>query len=385
MIGPPDLPFDFAASLGKQLGDRKSGNLFRSRRITPGDGVLDLRSNDYLCLARDPSVVGAAKDALTRYGASASASPLVSGYLPIHKELEEKLAHFHGYPHALLMVSGHAANRSVLGHLVGPNDLVLVDRLVHQSILSGVQASGAKFRRFPHNDLGSLEKFLIEKKDQFRQIFVATESLFSMDGDGPDLVALANLRKRFGFVWILDEAHAIGWYGETGAGMLEESGVKAAADVVVGTLGKSLGSQGAYVLAHSESIIDQIVNHAGEYIYSTFLSPVAAGAALGALDRMQLVANERKTWQDLSLEWRARIRALGVPVPQDNSPIIPILMGDEQKALDKTSHLAAHGVLVSCIRPPTVPNGGARLRVSLNRNLSSSDLDRFVNTWGKLG
>jgi 8-amino-7-oxononanoate synthase len=385
MSGLPDLPFDFEARLGKGLSDRKENCLFRFRQTTPSNGVLDLRSNDYLCLARDPKVLEAAAGALAMFGASASASPLVSGYLSIHKELEGRLAQFHGYPHALLMVSGHAANRSVLGALVGAEDLVLVDRLVHQSILSGVMASGAKFRRFPHNDLVALEKILIDKKNQFRQVFVATESLFSMDGDGPDLVAFSQLRQSFGFVWILDEAHAIGWHGETGAGKLEEFGVKAAADIVVGTLGKALGSQGAYVLAHNEAIIDHIVNHAGEYIYSTFLSPVAAGAALGALEQMRLLANQRRVWQDLSLQWRSRIRDWGVYMPQDNSPIIPILMGDEKKALEKTKQLANQGVLVSCVRPPTVPKGGARLRVSLNRNLNPSDLERFEKAWGNPG
>lgn len=385
MSGLPELPTDFAIRLAKGLGDRKANCLFRFRKTTSASGVLDLRSNDYLCLARDPLVLEAATTAMKRFGTSASASPLVSGYLPIHRELEERLAELHGYPHALLMVSGHAANRSILGTLVGAEDLVIADRLVHQSILSGIKASGAKLKRFPHNDLVALEKILIEKKEHYRQIFVVTESLFSMDGDGPDMAKFAELRKRFGFVWMLDEAHAIGWYGDSGAGMLEEFGVKAAADIVVGTLGKALGSQGAFILAHNESIIDHVVNHAGEYIYSTFLSPAAAGAALGALDQLRLISNERLAWHELSLCWRSRISDLGVCVPRDNSPIIPILMGDEKKALEKTNELASRGVLVSCVRPPTVPKGGARIRVSLNRNLKPSDLERFVNAWGNPG
>ena len=382
MSGLPELPLGFASRLEKGLIDRRASCLFRSRKTSPDDGCLDLRSNDYLCMAKDPLVLESAKLALTRFGASASASPLVSGYLAIHQELEERLAQLHGYPNCLLMVSGHAANRSVLGNLVGPDDLVLLDRLVHQSIISGVQASGAKFRRFPHNDLKGLEKLLNDKKDCFRHVFVVTESLFSMDGDSPDLLEMSRLRERFGFIWILDEAHAIGWYGENGSGILEEFNIKAAADIVIGTMGKALGSQGAYVLAHSKAVIDHLINHAGEYIYSTFLSPVAAGAALGALDKMEMLAKIRGQWRELSLEWRANIRKLDIPVPIGDSPIIPILMRDEEIALEKTNYLASMGILVSCIRPPTVPKGGARLRVSLNRNLNRSDLERFLNALG---
>ena len=380
---PLPLPLPLYDRLKHELGIRREALLFRSRKGMSGQGALELRSNDYLALAKDPLVIAGANRALSEYGASASASPLVSGYFPIHKELEGRLAKLHGYPHALLMTSGYAANCSVLSCLPGPGDLVLADRLAHQSILAGMQSSGAKFHRFAHNNLEKLERELVQKTERFRNIYVVTESVFSMDGDGPDLVWLARLRDKYGFIWILDEAHAVGWHGATGAGMLEESGIKAAADIVVGTLGKAFGSQGAYVLAHHEAIIDQLVNHAGEYIYSTFLSPVLAGAALGALDRLKELATERPGWHHRSRQWRERLGGLGVELRMDHSPIIPIPLGDEKSAMAKAEKLAAHGVLVSAIRPPTVPKGTARLRLSLNRNLNDSDWEKFVLAWEK--
>ncbi len=383
MTNHPQLPLPLVERLNHDLGLRRDALLFRSRNGMAKKMVLDLRNNDYLSLAKDPIVLAKANWALEEYGASASASPLISGYLPIHEELEGRLANLLGYPHALLMTSGYAANCSILRCLPGSGDLILADRLAHHSILSGMQSSGAKFHRFPHNDLERLESDIVQKKGHFRNIYVVTESVFSMDGDGPNLVEMANLRDKYGFVWILDEAHAVGWHGDQGAGMLEESGIKAAADIVIGTLGKALGSQGAFILSHHEAVMDQLINHAGEYIYSTFMSPVLAGAALGALDRLKELAGERSQWHQLSRQWRKRLGALGVQVLNDNSPIIPILLGDEKKTLEKAGKLAEQGILVSSIRPPTVPNGTARLRLSLNRNLTDVDWDKFVFAWEK--
>lgn len=366
--------------LRQALDARQSDGLFRRLEArVPTDTRLNLADNDYLGLARDPEVVAAATQALQTWGASASASPLVTGYTALHERLEQALASWQGYAHALILNTGFAANAAVLGGLPKAGDVVLADRLIHASMLEGILASGAKLRRFAHNDLDALELLLAEETPPTGVVFVVTESVYSMDGDSPDLVRLAALRARHGFCWVLDEAHAIGWHGATGAGLQEEQGVRAAADIVVGTLGKALGSQGAYVLAHAAEVRDTLVNFAGEFIYSTYLAPSCAAAALAALGRVSALATERPAWQALSREWRAALGEAGWAVPLGHSPIIPIVLGDAQRTLRTAHALRAAGFLVSAIRPPTVPAGTGRIRVSLRRGLTSTQLADFLS------
>lgn len=367
--------------LQQALDARQNDGLFRrleARAAT--DARLNLADNDYLGLARDPAVVAAATEAAQTWGASASASPLVTGYTALHERLEQALAAWQGYAHALVLNTGFAANAAVLGGLPKVGDVVLADRFVHASMLAGILASGAKLRRFPHNDLDAMELLLLEENPPTGVVFVVTESVYSMDGDSPDLVRLAALRDRHGFCWVLDEAHATGWHGATGAGLQEEQGVRAAADIVVGTLGKALGSQGAYVLAHASEVRDTLVNFAGEFIYSTYLAPSCAAAALAALDRVTELAAERPAWHALSREWREALAATGWAVPLGHSPIIPIVLGDAQRTLRTAQALRAAGFLVSAIRPPTVPVGTGRVRVSLRRGLTSTNLADFLTT-----
>ncbi len=250
--------------LRQSLAQREGSSL--RRKLTArasADTRVNLADNDYLGLSRDPAVVAAGVAALQEWGASSSASPLVTGYTEIHQQLEHTLAAWQGYEHGLVMNTGFSANSAVLGGLPKKGDLILADRLVHASMLDGIMASGARLRRFAHNDLDALELMLHEEPALDGVIFVVTESVYSMDGDSPDLKRLASLRKRFGFCWVLDEAHATGWYGSTGSGLQEAQGAFAAADIVVGTLGKGLGSQGAYVLSHAPEVRDALINFAG--------------------------------------------------------------------------------------------------------------------------
>ncbi len=379
------LPGPLARRLDRVLADREAQGLLRERTVCrgpekPGNGVLFLRSNDYLNLAKDPQVIAGARQALESFGASASASPLAGGYLEIHRQLETLLAHWHGYPFCLLMVSGFAANRSVMSQLPRTGDLVLADRLVHHSILSGILASGATLQRFAHNDLDRLEELLSairENGSEGAQVFVVTESVFSMDGDGPDLHRLLELRRKYGFFLVLDEAHGIGWYGPSGAGMLEDLGLQGQADVVVGTLGKALGSQGAYILARDRRVIDHLVNFAGDYIYSTFVAPAAAGAAIAAQKRITELGAERPAWQAMSRAWRSRLQELGLKPNAGRGPILSVVLEDPVKTMHVAQELAKEQIFVSGIRPPTVPPGASRLRLSLHRGLKEDDLDRF--------
>ncbi|MCX6888760.1 MAG: 8-amino-7-oxononanoate synthase [Verrucomicrobia bacterium] len=365
--------------LRQSLVQREGSSL--RRKLTArasADTRVNLADNDYLGLSRDPAVVAAGVAALHEWGASSSASPLVTGYTEIHQQLEHTLAAWQGYAHGLVMNTGFSANSAILGGLPKKGDLILADRLVHASMLDGIMASGARLRRFAHNDLDALELMLHEEPALDGVIFVVTESVYSMDGDSPDLKRLASLRKRFGFCWVLDEAHATGWYGSTGSGLQEAQGAFAAADIVVGTLGKGLGSQGAYVLSHAPEVRDALINFAGEFVYSTYLAPSCAAAALAAVERVKAMSGERTELHVLSHAWRDGLLEAGFAVPSGDSPIIPLILGDSDVTLKYATALRAAGFMVSAIRPPTVPVRTGRIRISLRRDLSPAVLSSFI-------
>lgn len=366
--------------LREALEERAARGLLRRTVARAADDPrVNLADNDYLALSRHPDVLAAAADALRHWGASAAASPLVTGYTELHAELESSLAAWHRYPHALVMNSGFAANGAVLGGLPKAGDLVLADRLIHASMIDGILRSGARFRRFAHNDLDALEVLLAEAAGHPGQVFVATESVYSMDGDAPDLARLAALRDRHGFTWVLDEAHATGWHGATGSGLQEEQGVPGAADIVVGTLGKGLGSQGAYVLSRAPEVRETLVNFAGEFVYSTHLAPPAAAAALAAIGVTRSLADERPRLHRMSRDWRQGLSEAGFAVPDGHSPIVPLVLGLPDRALRAAEALRASGFLVSAIRPPTVPDGTSRIRLSLRRGLREADREAFLS------
>jgi 8-amino-7-oxononanoate synthase len=366
--------------LRQSLAQREGSTLRRKLTARASDDKrVNLADNDYLGLSRDPAVVAAAVAALHEWGASSAASPLVTGYTEIHQKLEQTLASWHGYAHGLVMNTGFSANSAVLGGLPKKGDLILADRLVHASMLDGIMASGARLRRFAHNDLDALELMLHEEPALDGVIFVVTESVYSMDGDSPDLKRLASLRKRFGFCWVLDEAHATGWYGATGSGLQEGQGAFAGADIVVGTLGKGLGSQGAYVLSHAPEVRDALINFAGEFVYSTYLAPSCAAAALAAIERVKGMSGERAELHALSHAWRDGLVEAGFAVPSGDSPIIPLILGDADVTLKYATALRAAGYMVSAIRPPTVPVRTGRIRISLRRGLSPAVLSSFVS------
>lgn len=366
--------------LRQSLAQREGSSL--RRKLTArasADPRVNLADNDYLGLSRDPAVVAAGIAALHEWGASSSASPLVTGYTEIHQKLEQALAAWQGYAHGLVMNTGFSANSAVLGGLPKKGDLILADRLVHASMLDGIMASGARLRRFAHNDLDALELMLHEEPALDGVIFVVTESVYSMDGDSPDLKRLASLRKRFGFCWVLDEAHATGWYGATGSGLQEAQGAFAAADIVVGTLGKGLGSQGAYVLSHAPEVRDALINFAGEFVYSTYLAPSCAAAALAAVERVKGMSAERAELHAVSHAWRDGLVEAGFAVPSGDSPIIPLILGDSDVTLKYATALRAAGFMVSAIRPPTVPVRTGRIRLSLRRGLPPGVLSSFIS------
>ena len=373
------VPPALAARLGAALDERDRLQQRRSLRITPPRSArtLNLSDNDYLDLAHDPAVRAAATRAAAVHGTSASASPLVTGWKEPHAALLESLCRWHGFPCGLLWTSGYAANSAVLSTLPEKGDLIFADRLIHHSMIAGLSRSGARFKRYPHLDLDRLEAELTAAPDE-GVAWVVTESVFSMDGDYPDLRRLAELKRRHPFLLMLDEAHGLGWYGATGEGLAAAQGAAAAVDLLVGTLGKALASGGAYTLFRDETVRDALINRAGEFIYSTGIPPAAAAAAQAAVERIRWLVPEQPSWQAASRAFRARLTAEGWSTLAGDSPIVPVVLNAEADALSLAAALRGEDIWAAAVRPPTVPAGTSRLRFSLKRGFGAGEMDRVL-------
>jgi 8-amino-7-oxononanoate synthase len=362
------------------LAERTRLDLRRVLHVTSsGEGMLNLADNDYLALARDLAVVEAVVTAAREYGTSASASPLITGWRTPHAQLVERLCAWHGFPFGLIWSSGYAANSAVLGVLPKPGDVVLADRLVHHSMIAGLLRSGARLRRYEHLRLDRLEAMLTAEREMAGRIFVVTESVFSMDGDFPDLAGMAELKRRYGFCWIVDEAHGLGWYGPEGAGLVRDRAVERDVDVLVGTLGKTLASGGAYTLFRQQAVRDYLVNTAGEFIYSTGVPPTAVAAASAALNRVRELAPLQNEWRAASRKFREDLQREGWAAPAGDSPIVPVRLDTASAAMSLAASLKQAGILVAAVRPPTVPAGTSRLRFSLKRTVNAADHQRVLS------
>ncbi len=369
--------------LQNELNQRKKTGLLRTLEVLDACKI-NLISNDYFQLRSHPEVIAGARDALERYGASSSASPLLSGFLPCHESLVEQLKAWKQKPAGLLFNTGFMANQAVLTHLPGPRDLILVDRLIHHSIAQVLGKGETRFKRYPHLDLDQLEELLDTNIDDYETVFVVTESVFSMDGDFPDLRRLADLKHQYPFVWILDEAHGTGVFGPTGGGLAEELGVLSEVDILVGTLGKALASMGAYVLTQSETFIDYLINYSGEFIYSTYLSPPQAGAAEAALKIIQKSQATARNIRATAHRFRERLERDGWQTNAFDSQIVPVIVGDPKDALELRNKLLEHGILAGAVRPPTVPQNSSRLRFSFHSGIGEDRVDAIMtimNSW----
>ncbi|MDH3392275.1 MAG: 8-amino-7-oxononanoate synthase [Desulfobulbaceae bacterium] len=346
------------------------------------DELKDFSSNDYLALSEHPEVIGASRKYLEMFGAGAGAARLMSGDLEINHLLEEEIAQFKSKEAALTFGSGYLANTGIIPALAGRGDLIIADRLSHASIYDGCMLSGARTIRFRHNDLEHLEQILHEKRNEFNRALVVVESIYSMDGDRCPLADLVSLKKRYSFLLMVDEAHATGLYGENGSGIIEEDNVSDGVDIAMGTFGKALGSYGAYAAA-SRDIIDFLVNSAGTFIYSTALPPAVIGANLAAL---YLVKTEPQLRLDLHQKvafFKKQLRKNGIKDDPGPSQIIPIMIGDSAKALAIAEELQKNHIYVKAVRPPTVPEGSARLRFSITRHHQEADLKKCAQLLSK--
>lgn len=368
----------FEERLEKELNDLRAKNLFRKPLIC-NNNFLNLTSNDYFLLRYNNQVLGIANEIAKQYGTGSGASPLLSGYLPCHQILINKLLDWKHKNYGMLYNSGFSANQALVKNLPGKKDLILVDRLIHHSIAQTLDRGSARFKRYNHLDLCHLEELLSKNIKSYDTIFVITESIFSMDGDYPDLKRLVEIKKKYPFILILDEAHGTGVLGNSGAGLAEETGTLNDIDIIIGTLGKSLAGMGAYVLTNLLPIIPYLTNKAGEYIYSTFLSPHQTGVALATIDIVKNASEKRKLLK-LTSGWLRNKLAEYIDVQTNyNTPIIPIIIGDIAATQKLQAIFLNKGIIVGAVRPPTVPQGSSRIRLSLNSELTKEKLEPLIS------
>lgn len=350
-----------------------------------GRDLVNFASNDYLGLSRRPELIEGAASAAARYGVGASASRLLSGNLDLFAPIETKLALAKGTEAALALGPGFLTNATVLPALLRKSTLkaeprVYCDRLAHASLHAGIAAAGARERRYRHNDLDHLEMLLRRDGASPAPAFIVTESVFSMDGDQADVRSLVDLAERHGAFLYLDEAHATGVLGTRGFGLA--AGYAGRIGLVMGTFSKALGCYGSYV-ACSTGLRRYLVQRCHGVIYSTALPPPAVGAIDAAIDLIPTLDRERAALLGNAERLRGRIRALGLDCGDSSTQIVPILVGGARRALAMKERLALAGYCVGAIRPPTVPPGTSRLRLSLTTHLSEADCDGLVEALGR--
>ena len=346
-------------------------------RITINKRVLvDFASNDYLGISQHPVLIKGANAALERWGAGSRASRLMSGDFEIHHELERSIARLKGAETAILFGSGYLANIGVISALCGKGDVVFSDRFIHASMVDGILLSGARFFRFRHNNLDHLESLLKQHRGRHKRALILVESLYSMEGDEADIAGLIGLKRRFDALLLVDEAHAVGVFGGHGEGLAP---VEQALDIdlMIGTFGKALGGYGAFA-AVSKALKGFLINRARTFIFSTALPPSVLGANIAAIRLVAREGTRRAKVLENSVYLRARLReSMGLDIA-GRSQIVPVMAGDNAKAMMLAERLKAAGFLVKAIRPPTVPQGTARIRLSVTAWHSKEDIDALA-------
>lgn len=388
------LHFEVAAMpswMNDELLERRRQQLYRvRRRLQSAQGVrvqlrgrelVNFASNDYLNLAADPRIARAAARAARRYGCGAGASPLVSGHLPPIRALERDLARWEQTESALTFSSGFVANLAALSALASPKDVIFSDELNHASLIDGCRLARAQVHVYRHGDVDHLNDLLRRKGRQARRRLIVTDSVFSMDGDVAPLADLADLARRQDCLLLVDEAHATGVLGEQGRGVTEMAlpdGILEVDQLVkIGTLSKALGTQGGFMVG-SRRLIAWLVNTARPYIFSTALAPPTAAAARRAVALAAAAADRRRHLLQLADYLREQLQRIDFPPSRSRCQIVPVLIGDARAAVELSSRLEEQGLLVPAIRPPSVPEGTARLRVGLTAGHTKADVDRLI-------
>jgi len=347
-----------------------------------GKEVVLLCSNNYLGFAEHPALAKAAQLALDRYGSGTGASRLVSGNMDIHEELERRIAAFKGTEAAILFNSGYAANTSVIQAVVGEGDVILSDELNHASIIDGCRLSRAKTVVYRHSDAGHLETLLNEHASLRRKLIV-TDGVFSMDGDIAPLPDLVRLSERHGAMLMVDDAHGTGVLGARGRGTVEHFGLEGRVHIQMGTLGKALGSFGAYV-AGDRGLITYLMNTCRSYIFSTSLPPAVCAASIAALALVDDEPWRRDSLRQNRGRFAEGLLSRGISVGTSATPIMPVITGSAENAITVARELLAAGVFATAIRPPTVPEGRSRIRTTVMATHSPADIDHAFSVFGDL-
>jgi 8-amino-7-oxononanoate synthase len=356
---------------------RKEGKIHQN-----GRELFDFSSNDYLGLSGHCELKKASQKAIEELGTGSGASRLLSGDLKIHHELEEKTAQFKGKESALVFNTGYQANVGIISALCKSCDAVFCDRLSHASILDGISLSSARLFRFRHNDIGHLESLLEKSEGKFRNRLIVTESVFSMDGDRAPLKEMVGLKEKYGCEIMVDEAHATGIFGKDGSGVVAEEGLVESIDLIMGTFSKALGSFGAYI-ACSKSIKEYLINMCRSFIYSTALPPCVVAANIAALEMVRKEPFRRETLLANAAYFRSELERKGFEI-KSKSQIVPLIVGDAEKATAMSERLMEKGYWALPIRPPTVPQGQSRLRFSLSYHHNKQVLQDLTDQTGKM-
>lgn len=382
------MPFD----LFQDLNQRREQNLYRATRLAQSpqgpvmqiDGAeyLTFCSNDYLGLANHPALISAFQQAANKFGVGSGAAHLVNGHSVYHQKLEEALADFTGRESALLFSTGYMANLGVITALLNKQDAVFEDKWNHASLLDAGLLSGARFQRYLHNDIENLTTRL--SRCEARRKLIVTDGVFSMDGDAADLSALSSTAKQNDAWLMVDDAHGLGVLGKHGAGICEaQNQNQQDVQILMGTLGKGMGTAGAFV-AGSKELIEYLTNFARPYIYTTAMPAAIAAATLASIDIVKNEPQRREHLQALIKQFKAGANQLGLNLMASDTAIQPILIGDAQQALNMSDKLKQQGIMVTAIRSPTVPVGSARLRVTLSAAHTSQQVDQLLGALAKL-
>lgn len=380
------MPAGFIHSELKKL---KDAGLYRRMRLVDGDQdatlivdgreVVNFSSNNYLGIANHPALAAAAKAAIDRYGCGSGASRLITGNMTLHEELESKLAEFKGTEAALVFNSGFQANTGVLSTLVGEGDVIFSDALNHASIIDGCRLARAGTQIYRHCDLDQLELQLREAPSGARKL-VVTETIFSMDGDEAPLAAIVELAEKYDAMVMVDEAHATGVFGANGTGVVAKLGLGERVLVQMGTLGKALGGFGAYV-AGSSALRDLLINRCRSFIFTTALPPAVMAMALAAIDVVQREPERRTALWENCRSLKQGLGELGYLLGAGESPILPLIIGDADKCMQFSERLLEKGIFAQGIRPPTVPPGTSRLRITLMATHSRTHIDGAIEAF----
>ncbi len=342
-----------------------------------GKSLINFCSNDYLGLAGHPDIAAALKAGVDQYGTGSGASHLISGHSTAHQHLEEQLAAFTGRPRALLFSTGYMANLGVINALVNRHDLVLEDQLNHASLLDGGHLSRADYKRYKHNNMQQLD-YLLEQSTASRKLIV-TDGVFSMDGDLALLPEMSAVAAQHSGWLMVDDAHGVGVLGATGAGIVEQQGLTVEqVPILMGTLGKSFGTFGAFV-AGSEALIETLIQFARTYIYTTALPPAIAAASSASLQLVRREHWRREHLQQLIQRFRDGAQQLGLQLMDSQTPIQPLLINNDQLVMEVNQQLRSRGFMVGAIRPPTVPAGSGRLRITLSASHSNQQIDQLLD------